>query len=108
MTTQSPDDWFARLARASHPRREIAQALNCQNIGERIKIIAQRRIPRHRRCEIFYRYFTRTRTERIGADSVKTNRLQVFVDRHGWSAGILARYARIALNGPGPCRRAGF
>ena len=27
---------------APHSRSEIAQALNCQNIGERIKIIAQR------------------------------------------------------------------
>src|SRR5258708_38913380 len=93
MTTQSPDDWFARLARASHPRREIAQALNCQNIRKRIKIIAQRRIFRYRRREVFHRYFTRPRSERIGADFIKANRLQVFVDRHGWSAGILARLA---------------
>src|SRR5712692_10348410 len=80
MTAKAPDDRFASLARPPHSRGEIAQALNCQNIRERVEIIAQRRILCHRRREIFDRYFARPRSERIGADSIKIDWLQIVVN----------------------------
>src|SRR5713226_5808215 len=86
MTAQAPDDRFASPACPSHSRGEIAQALNCQNIRERVEIIAQRRIFRHRRREIFDRYFAWPRSERVGADSIKVDWLQIVVNGQVCSA----------------------
>src|SRR6266849_2608022 len=82
MTADAPDDWLVRLARASHVRREIAQAADRQNIRERVEVLAQRSIFRHRRCKIFDRHLARSRSERIGADLIEAQGLKVFVDRH--------------------------
>src|SRR5262245_15739942 len=82
MPANAPDDWLAQRFCATHLRRQLSQALDRENAGKRVEIIAERRICRRRLRKIFDGYFACARSERIGANFIQTDRFEIFVDGH--------------------------
>src|SRR5581483_5595754 len=76
-----PNDRLAKRARAPHTRSDLSNALHCEDVRKRLKIIAKRCTFGNWFREITNRYLAGSRGQRISADFIETDRLEI-VDRH--------------------------